>query len=100
MYTHPITSRLAGSSTVYVNPVRLRKSSAWRCRSARFSSGVISRGQLLSRHPGVVVLVVVLGTERLETLRFVLEPPRDVEVARNELVHATDRRTLAGPRPP
>src|ERR671938_495545 len=53
MYTHPITSRLDGSSTVYVNPVRLRKSSAWRCRSARFSSGVISRGQLLSSHPGV-----------------------------------------------
>src|SRR5919204_93168 len=48
-----MTSRLAGSSTVYVNPVRLRKSSAWRCRSARFSSGVISRGQPLSSHPGV-----------------------------------------------
>ena len=43
----------AGSSTVYVNPVRLRKSSEWRCRSARFSSGVISRGQLLPSHPGV-----------------------------------------------
>jgi len=92
---------------VYVNPVRLRKSPAWRCRSVRFSSGVISRGQLLSSHPGrrvdvlprrgpgVVVLVVVLGVERLERELRRLEPPRDVEVARDEVLHPTDRRTLA-----
>jgi hypothetical protein len=37
----------------------------------------------------------VLGVERLEHELRRLEPPRDVEVARDELLHATDRRTLA-----
>jgi ribosome-binding ATPase YchF (GTP1/OBG family) len=37
----------------------------------------------------------VLGAERLEHELRRLEPPRDVEVARDELVHATDGRTLA-----
>src|SRR5947207_15753365 len=101
MYTHPITSRPAGSSTVYVNPLRVRKSSAWRCRSARFSSRVISRGQepsgnpgrrrdvLYRRRPGVVVQFVVLRPERLEDELGSLETVRDVEVGRDELCHAT-----------
>jgi hypothetical protein len=41
----------------------------------------------------------VLGVERLEHELRRLEPPRDVEVARDELVHATDRRTLAQVEP-
>src|SRR6266540_433911 len=51
------------------------------------------------RGPRVVVLVVVLGAERLEHELRRLEPPRDVEVARDELVHATDGRTLAQVEP-
>src|SRR5205085_8302771 len=51
------------------------------------------------RRPRVVVLVVVLGAERLEHELRRLEPPRDFEVARNELVHATDRRTFAQVEP-
>ena len=35
------------------------------------------------------------AAERLEHELRRLEPPRDVEVARDELVHATDRRTSA-----
>src|SRR5205085_10048632 len=54
---------------------------------------------ILRRGPRVVVLVVVLGAERLEHELRRLEPPRDVEVARNELVHATDRRTFAHVEP-
>ena len=50
---------------------------------------------LPGRRPRVVVLVVVLGAERLEHELRRLEPPRDVEVARDEVLHATDRRTLA-----
>src|SRR5713226_4935938 len=47
------------------------------------------------RGPRVVVLVVVLGVERLEHELRRLEPPRDVKVARDEVLQATDRRTLA-----
>jgi hypothetical protein len=43
------------------------------------SCAVISRGHLLSCHPGVAW--------------------RNVEVARDKLVHATDRRPFAAPQP-
>jgi hypothetical protein len=42
-----------------------------------------------------VVLAVVLGVERLEHELRRPEAPRDIEVARDELLHATDRRTSA-----
>ena len=48
-----MTSPSPGSSTVYVNPVRPAKSRSCRSRSARFSSSVISWGQLLPTKPGV-----------------------------------------------
>src|SRR5438105_9663754 len=51
------------------------------------------------RRPRVVVVVVVLGAERLEHELRRLEPPRDVEVARDELIHTTDRRTFAQAEP-
>ena len=41
------------------------------------------------RGPRIVVLVVVLGAERLEYELRRLEPPRDVEIAWDEGVHAT-----------
>jgi hypothetical protein len=37
----------------------VRKSSAWRCRSARFSSRVISRGQEPSGNPGVAAMCFI-----------------------------------------
>jgi hypothetical protein len=44
------------------------------------------------RRPGVVVLLVVFRLERLEHELRRLESARHVEVARDELVHAADRR--------
>jgi hypothetical protein len=40
-----------------------------------------------------VVLVVVLGSERLEDKLGGLDSERDLEIGRDELGHATDRRT-------
>jgi hypothetical protein len=53
MYRQPITSRLSAIQHRVRESVRLRKSFAWRSRSARFSSSVISRGQRWSAQPGV-----------------------------------------------
>jgi hypothetical protein len=47
------------------------------------------------RGPGVVVLLVVLRPERLEDELGSLETERDVEVGRDDLGHATDRRRSA-----
>src|SRR5439155_9106082 len=45
------------------------------------------------RRPGVIVRLVVLGPERLEDELGSLENERDAEVGRDELGHATNRRT-------
>jgi len=47
------------------------------------------------RCPGVVVLLVVLGAERLKHKLGGLETGRDLEVGWNELGHATDPRSSA-----
>ena len=51
------------------------------------------RDVLYRRRPGVVVQLVVLRPERLEDELGSLETVQDVEVGRDELGHATDRRT-------
>src|ERR671918_773309 len=56
-----------------------------------------SRGVLHRRRPGVVVQLVVLRAERLENELGSLETERDVEVARDELGHATDRNPSHAP---
>lgn len=63
--THPIASRLAGSSTVYVKPFRLRKSSACRSKSARFSPGVISCGHVPQGKPGVAAMCSIEDVQAL-----------------------------------
>ena len=42
---------------------------------------------------GLVILLVVLGPQRLQDELGGLEPERDLEIGRDELGHATDRRT-------
>ena len=51
------------------------------------------------RCPGVVVLRVVLGAERLKHKLGGLETGRDLEVGWNELGHASDRRSSAQAEP-
>src|SRR5829696_771664 len=57
------------------------------------------RDVLHRRCPGVVVELVVLRPERLEDELGSLETERDVEVGRDELGHATNRRTSAQQEP-
>ena len=60
MHTHPITSLLAGSSTVYVTPSGYEVV-GMALKARPVSSGVISGGQLLPSQPGVAWMCSIDG---------------------------------------